>query len=175
MSALNVAEEMSVAVPERADATTTHPTRPFLWSIRRELWENPSIIAAPAVIASIHRPRHPLRCCPLHRSILSQVGHDKFRSIEPRGPAAPSCSGSFSASRWCGVAIFYSLDALLSERRDRSILFWKSLPVSDTTTVLSKMAVPMVVLPIVTFPRGRLPTSSSSSSRRLRCSPITSL
>src|SRR5439155_6816152 len=49
------------------------------------------------------------------------------------------------------VAIFYCLDALYGERRDRSILFWKSMPVSDRTTVLSKMAVPMVVLPVVTF------------------------
>jgi len=29
------------------------------------------------------------------------------------------------------VAVFYCLDALHGERRDRSILFWKSLPVSD--------------------------------------------
>ncbi len=36
------------------------------------------------------------------------------------------------------VGIFYSLDALYGERRDRSILFWKSMPVSDLTTVLSK-------------------------------------
>jgi ABC-2 type transport system permease protein len=49
------------------------------------------------------------------------------------------------------VAIFYSLDALLSERRDRSLFFWKSLPVSDGVTVLSKVAVPMVLLPLVTF------------------------
>jgi ABC-2 type transport system permease protein len=43
------------------------------------------------------------------------------------------------------------LDALHSERRDRSILFWKSLPVSDQETVLSKLTVPMAVLPVVTF------------------------
>jgi ABC-2 type transport system permease protein len=49
------------------------------------------------------------------------------------------------------VAIFYCLDALNSERRDRSILFWKSLPVSDLTTVLSKACVPLVVLPLLTF------------------------
>ena len=40
------------------------------------------------------------------------------------------------------VGIFYSLDALHGERRDRSILFWKSLPVSDLTTVLSKASHP---------------------------------
>src|SRR5438046_9270762 len=49
------------------------------------------------------------------------------------------------------VAIFYCLDALYGERRDRSILFWKSLPVSDGTTVLSKISIPVVVVPLVTF------------------------
>ena len=45
------------------------------------------------------------------------------------------------------MGAIYALDALNGERRDRSILFWKSLPVSDLTTVLAKAAVPMVVLP----------------------------
>jgi len=45
--------------------------------------------------------------------------------------------------------VFYSLDALYGERRDRSILFWKSLPVSDVTTVLSKASIPLVVLPVL--------------------------
>jgi len=49
------------------------------------------------------------------------------------------------------VGIFYSLDALHGERRDRSILFWKSLPVSDLTTVLSKASIPLVVLPLLAF------------------------
>src|SRR6202022_1414304 len=49
------------------------------------------------------------------------------------------------------VAVFYCLDALHGERRDRSILFWKSLPVSDRTTVLSKASIPLVVLPLYSF------------------------
>src|SRR5206468_10047403 len=49
------------------------------------------------------------------------------------------------------VGAFYCLDALHGERRDRSILFWKSLPVSDLTTVLSKASIPLVVLPLITF------------------------
>src|SRR5207302_9774190 len=49
------------------------------------------------------------------------------------------------------VGVFYCLDALHSERRDRSILFWKSLPVSDLTAVLSKATIPLVVLPLVAF------------------------
>jgi len=49
------------------------------------------------------------------------------------------------------VGVFYCLDALHGERRDRSILFWKSLPVSDRTTLLSKATIPLVILPLVTF------------------------
>jgi len=47
--------------------------------------------------------------------------------------------------------VFYCLDALHGERRDRSILFWKSLPVSDLTTLLSKATIPLAVLPLITF------------------------
>jgi len=47
------------------------------------------------------------------------------------------------------VSVFYCLDALHGERRDRSILFWKSLPVSDLTTVLAKASIPLVVLPLL--------------------------
>jgi ABC-2 type transport system permease protein len=49
------------------------------------------------------------------------------------------------------VAVFYCLDALHGERRDRSILFWKSLPVSDRTTVLSKACIPLAVLPLIAY------------------------
>jgi ABC-2 type transport system permease protein len=49
------------------------------------------------------------------------------------------------------VSIVYSLDALYGERRDRSSLFWKSMPVSDLNTVLAKASIPILVLPLVTF------------------------
>ena len=49
------------------------------------------------------------------------------------------------------VSVFYCLDALHGERRDRSILFWKSLPVSDVSTVLAKASIPLVILPLLTF------------------------
>lgn len=47
------------------------------------------------------------------------------------------------------IAFFYSLDALYSDRRDRSVLFWKSLPVSDAETVLAKFVTATVVIPVV--------------------------
>ena len=49
------------------------------------------------------------------------------------------------------VSIFYCLGAMFNERRDRSILFWKSLPIPDLTTVAAKLIVPMAILPVVTF------------------------
>jgi ABC-2 type transport system permease protein len=42
----------------------------------------------------------------------------------------------------------YSIGALYNERRDRSLLFWKSLPVSDTATVLSKAALALLLIPL---------------------------
>jgi len=46
---------------------------------------------------------------------------------------------------------FYLLDSLYGERRDRTILFWKSLPVSNRQTVLSKLAIAMFIIPVIIF------------------------
>ena len=50
------------------------------------------------------------------------------------------------------VGVFYCLDALYGERRERSILFWKSLPVSDLTSVLAKATIPLAILPLIILP-----------------------
>ncbi len=49
------------------------------------------------------------------------------------------------------VGYFYCLGSLYDDRKDKSILFWKSLPVSDTETVLSKVASVCLVLPLIIF------------------------
>jgi ABC-2 type transport system permease protein len=49
------------------------------------------------------------------------------------------------------VTVFYCLDAMYGERRDRSLLFWKSLPVSDWTAVLAKVSIPLLLLPLLVF------------------------
>ncbi len=49
------------------------------------------------------------------------------------------------------VLFFFCLNALFDERKDRSVLFWKSLPVSDTETVLSKVAMALVTAPLLTL------------------------
>ncbi len=47
------------------------------------------------------------------------------------------------------VAVFYALSSLYDERKDQSVLFWRSLPISDTETVLAKLAVALVLVPII--------------------------
>ena len=48
------------------------------------------------------------------------------------------------------LTIFYTLDSLYSERKDKSILFWRSLPVTDSETVISKLVMALFVIPLVT-------------------------
>ena len=54
------------------------------------------------------------------------------------------------------VVFFYSLGALYDERKDRSVLFWKSLPISDTQTVLSKLAWALLLAPLMAVGFGLL-------------------
>jgi ABC-2 type transport system permease protein len=126
------------------------PTRPMYWSVRRELWENRSIYIAPSIVAALALFGFLVGTSHFLRNIrrLAALSAAKQRSIleMPYNMAA-------SMILFCGfvVGAFYCLDALNGERRDRSILFWKSLPVSDRITVLSKASIPFVVLPLLTF------------------------
>ena len=109
----------------------------MVWSVRRELWENRSIYIAPLIVAGVV----------VFGSIVA-VRHN----LKPDNLASHCelAAGALMGTTLL-VAIFYCLDALYGERRDRSVLFWKSMPVSDWTAVLSKMFVPLVILPIITF------------------------
>lgn len=49
------------------------------------------------------------------------------------------------------VVFFYALGCLYDERKDRSILFWKSLPVSDRDTVVAKALTALVIGPLITI------------------------
>jgi ABC-2 type transport system permease protein len=57
---------------------------------------------------------------------------------------------------FCFVVFFYCLGALYDDRRDRSILFWKSLPISNTATVISKVVAGVVAAPIIAMACGVL-------------------
>jgi ABC-2 type transport system permease protein len=54
------------------------------------------------------------------------------------------------------VLFFYLTDCLYAERKDRSILFWKSLPVSDSATVVSKLVVALLLVPVGVYVLGTI-------------------
>lgn len=126
-------------------------TRPFYWSVRRELWENRSLYIAPLIVAGVVVVGFIFSAIGLgerRRAILLLDDSAKQRAAIEMPYDMAAMMIMFTAFI---VAVFYCLDALHGERRDRSILFWKSLPVSDLTTVLSKAFVPLVVMPVITF------------------------
>jgi ABC-2 type transport system permease protein len=140
----------SNAIPEAYGSQATAPaamsaTRPMYWSVRRELQENRSIYIVPVAVAGVV----------LFGFLIATIGRALSVHDPVRRTAVLTESNHFAAFLIMGAAfivgLFYSLEALYGERRDRSILFWKSLPVSDLTTVLSKASIPLVVLPLLCF------------------------
>src|SRR4029078_13386922 len=146
MNSETVPESAGVSTPRHRPATP----RPFYWSVWRELWENRSIYIAPILVAIVV----------LFGFLVSTIGlPERRRAVLLLGTAKTRAAIEVPYNMAAImliltafiVGVFYCLDALYGERRDRSILFWKSLPVSDSTTLLSKVTIPLVVLPLVTF------------------------
>ena len=133
------------------------------WLIKREMWEHKGMLVwAPAVIAalvavmalvaasfdkniSINGDGSPSQ-------ILSVTMEGKVRTQVVETMAQAYMASSAPVLLVLGVLVFfYCLGALHDERRDRSLLFWKSLPVSDAMTVLSKVLLAAVVAPLITL------------------------
>ncbi|PYK13747.1 MAG: ABC transporter permease [Verrucomicrobia bacterium] len=146
-------ESTRVSHPGYSPAVNSHSSvtiRPLYWSVRRELWENRSLYVAPLIVAVVV----------LFGFLISTVGMPQRRQAvllldAAHQRAAIGAPYDIAAMMLILTAfivgVFYCLDALHGERRDRSILFWKSLPVSDLTTVLSKVSVPLIILPLTVF------------------------
>lgn len=126
-------------------------TRPFYWSIRREIWENRSLYLAPLIVAGVIILGFMFTAISLpqrRRAVLLLDDPARTQAAIELPYSMAAMMIMFTAFL---VGVFYCLDTLHGERRDRSILFWKSLPVSDFTTVLSKITIPLVVLPAISF------------------------
>ena len=136
--------------PQQPGPEMLSTSRPFYWSVRRELWENRSLYIAPLVVASVGLFGAMISMIRLPQRIRSMEGLDvatqRLIAGKPYGLMA-----SVILVSGLLAAVFYCLDALHGERRDRSILFWKSLPVSDLTAVLSKMSIPMALGPLLAY------------------------
>ena len=146
----------SSAVPESVEprpiaAAANALRRPFYWSVRRELYEYRSIYLAPLAIGVVILLGFLFVLARLPQTMRTPQGmqmmmHHRDTIAQPFNFAA----GLIMAAAFI-ISIFYSVETLYGERRDRSILFWKSLPVSDLTTVLAKASIPLLVLPVIAY------------------------
>jgi ABC-2 type transport system permease protein len=128
---------------------------PFITLVRRELWEHRSLIWAPLAMALLI-VLVSLVSYMVKGDIAVDLGEGRplpemFSDAEKqRGIFSMVMAGLVLPQLLVGsvVVFFYLPDSLFTERRDRSILFWKSMPVSDTKTVLSKLFVALVAIPL---------------------------
>jgi ABC-2 type transport system permease protein len=119
--------------------------------IRREFWEHRVLWMAPLAVAAL------LLIC----AVPAHVNPNLSLQDEAQWLDSQHRAGVFGVAQWALtvphflvmviVLNFYLLDCLNAERKDRSILFWKSLPVSDGATVASKLLVGLVVVPFGVF------------------------
>jgi ABC-2 type transport system permease protein len=123
----------------------------YAWLIKREFWENRAIWVIPSVIGIL---------------LILGALFGRIQFINLQTPQQSQVVGQMALSAF-GVTFFvvmsiystwYLLDCLYADRKDRSVLFWKSLPISDTTTVLSKLLVALIVIPLVYFVAADLTT-----------------
>jgi len=124
--------------------------------VRRELWEHRAIFVVPLVVALLM----------VLTSLTGQVTINELEHVDagiigaanlPDNARAAAISGimiglstPFIFAMWI-LTIFYALDSLYAERKDRSILFWRSIPVTDFETVTSKLVIALIVIPLITF------------------------
>ncbi len=138
------------------------------WLIRREFWENKGMLFwAPICVglflilmigstAMYGITQHDLQGN-FTVNGESTNANDMINHLTPENKAslATALSAGFMFASapimiiFSLIVFFYFLGALYEERRDRSILFWKSLPVSDQQTVLSKLLTALVVAPLI--------------------------
>ncbi|HEX9474460.1 MAG TPA: hypothetical protein VF931_09720 [Steroidobacteraceae bacterium] len=127
--------------------------RAFTMLLRREFWEHRMLWITPAVIAAVIF---------LTMQIFSGYVHLGFGNVGFGDRAAPGATVPHGAAYELFVlalaspfyiaasilAVIYLLDCLYAERRDRSVLFWKSLPIADHTVVLSKLCTGLLLIPL---------------------------
>src|SRR4051812_36462221 len=135
---------------DAAPATPISPARLFYWSVRRELWENRSIYIAPLAVGAVSIIGFSISAIHLPARMHAATELEAMQQHVAIGQPFVFVALMLMFTEIV-VAAFYCLDALYGERRDRSLLFWKSLPVSDLMVVFSKASIPILVLPLVTF------------------------
>ncbi len=128
----------------------------FLVLMKREIWENPAFYFAPLVVAAL------ILVSGIYNAFYSVGKYVGFERVVQLLGTIPEAARPIMYSWWPALVVvfnmvmvfvlgFYLMDSLYADRKDRSILFWKSLPVPDSTTVLSKLATAMFTVPLFTL------------------------
>ncbi len=160
-----------------ASAAHVSPARRFGWLLRREFWEHKGgflwaplvaggislLLSAMGIIiamvaardampedATIRIDQSEIQINGLDLGMLtSQLGHRELARLGDGVDLTLILASGWPFIVLAFVMFFYCLGALYDERKDRSVLFWKSLPLSDTSTVLSKVVSAVVVAPLL--------------------------
>lgn len=140
----NTVNESQLGIPP----AVLSATRPFYWSLRKELWEYRSIYLAPLAIAGVVLLGFVFVLVGLPQTMRGALALDPSNQRDAISQPFEVVAGLIMAASFI-VSFYYAIDTLYGERRDRSILFWKSLPVSDLTTVLAKAFVLLLLLPTI--------------------------
>lgn len=142
---------------------------PFVWLLKREYWESrrgflwSQVTAAGVILAitilgiiagEVFRARMGIEgsvhmgAANLSEMLRSASEHDVAQLVKALD-ATMLLFAFIAAVVLFFVVFFYLLGSLYDDRRDRSILFWKSLPVSDTATVISKIIAAIIIAPLI--------------------------
>ena len=145
------------------------PMKKMQWLIRRELWEHKGMLLwTPAAIGVVMTLLGALMTvgtiakAKMRTALIvngEEVSWSAVFNTRTLGPRRTEIIDTVANNYTYTAAplflalgflvFFYCLSALYDDRRDRSVLFWKSLPVSDAQTVLSKAAIALLVAPLI--------------------------
>jgi len=127
--------------------------------IRREIWEHRSIWITPAAVATVVTfvaIAMVLMVAAFGEAVnpdIEKIADATVPDAVRRAALAGVLVGNtvvFLIAMWF-LLVFYCLDALYAERKDRSILFWRSLPITDAETVVSKILTAFFAIPVATM------------------------
>ncbi|WP_238346110.1 hypothetical protein [Luteimonas saliphila] len=175
---MNAVADTLPDAPRPAGAGHIHPTHRFRWLLRREFWEHKGgflwaplvaggislLLSAMGIVMAMVAARgniphdakislgdgSQIQVNGLDLGMLtSQLGHEDLARLGDGIDMTLILASSWPFVVLAFVMFFYCLGALYDERKDRSVLFWKSLPLSDGSTVLSKVASAALVAPLL--------------------------
>ena len=159
---------MNAITTSPAKAPVPHATARFKWLLRREYWENRGgffwgPVIAGAIIVGLDLILAVIGSIAARRSMGSSGfvfdhadTHEVGQALGAMGDGMLVGGVIVACIVLAFVVFFYALGCLYDDRRDRSILFWKSLPVSDSQMVLSKLAWALVLAPVLAVAIGLL-------------------